>query len=321
MCTHGASTTAIATALAVHNLTLPDDNSVPTPGNLNRYLSAYQYHDDCTSSNCVGRVPLELFIALSSKYQLYPTRTVTPLRSRTCDRVVKGRSFVFLETASKVQYLVTRCHSKDNNYVYVRNTMNGKDELTPLSHFVESTLIHMSRRTHSLTTVPKSYPLYKQCDGRWGQHMMVTKTLCAVGCLVSSVSMALNGWGIKSNGHPSNPGSLNDWLRGHSGYVDGNLFAMDRLPNICPSGSGCTVTWPTDGYHGNNDLNSETIIGYLARKRIVIAHVREKTHFVLGIGWMNDRKTLLVNDPAGRNETRFNMATGVNGWRLYDFKI
>src|SRR4051812_12239782 len=65
--------------------------------------------------------------------------------------------------------------------------------------------------------IPFKYPLYKQCDPRyvannvlihdlkliiykknkfgcrWGNNMMENITVCSVGCLMSSVSMALGG--------------------------------------------------------------------------------------------------------------------------------
>ena len=33
--------------------------------------------------------------------------------------------------------------------------------------------------------IPFEYPLYHQCDDNWGSDMMVTKTICQVGCLMS----------------------------------------------------------------------------------------------------------------------------------------
>lgn len=41
--------------------------------------------------------------------------------------------------------------------------------------------------------VPKSYPLYKQCNASWGNDIIETTTVCKVGCLMSSTSMALAG--------------------------------------------------------------------------------------------------------------------------------
>ncbi len=206
--------------------------------------------------------------------------------------------------------------------VAVRNTETGANDITSLASFTTITeLRRVPKHAVALETIPKKYPLFKQCDTRWGSDMMVNKNLCAVGCLVSSTAMALNGFGITAaHDAASNPGTLNTWLRAHEGYVGNNMFAQDRLPPIC-KGKSCSVVWPADGFHSNNDLSRETIISYLTRGRVVIAHVRDKTHFVLGVGWDNaNRDVLLVHDPAGRNETRFSMTAGVNGWRLFDMK-
>jgi hypothetical protein len=43
-------------------------------------------------------------------------------------------------------------------------------------------------------------------------------TICGQGCAMSCLSMALNRAGIEINGQPSNPGSLNAWLRKNDGY-------------------------------------------------------------------------------------------------------
>ena len=45
-------------------------------------------------------------------------------------------------------------------------------------------------------TVPMAYPLFKQCDPTWGNDTIVDKTVCQVGCLMSSCAMALDGHGI-----------------------------------------------------------------------------------------------------------------------------
>ena len=70
--------------------------------------------------------------------------------------------------------------------------------------------------------VPVPYRLLKQCDPAWGSNTIHVKTVCAVGCLMSSVSMALrqrrieipDAGGVKRN---ATPGALNAWLLRHAG--------------------------------------------------------------------------------------------------------
>ena len=60
--------------------------------------------------------------------------------------------------------------------------------------------------------------------------MMDTKTVCSVGCLMSSTSMGLSGTDIKIKVVDANPGTLNEWLRNNDGTDD-----------ICENYSSCTV--------------------------------------------------------------------------------
>ena len=43
----------------------------------------------------------------------------------------------------------------------------------------------------------RTYPLYKQCDSKWGNEHLGTSqnTICKAGCLMSSIAMALAGCG------------------------------------------------------------------------------------------------------------------------------
>ena len=58
---------------------------------------------------------------------------------------------------------------------------------------------------------------------RWLCYIQETTTVCAVGCLMSSISMAIHGKDIpipaNTSSHyvPSNPGTLNTWLRDNDG--------------------------------------------------------------------------------------------------------
>ncbi len=47
----------------------------------------------------------------------------------------------------------------------------------------------------------------------WANDTMINQTVCHVGCLMSSVSMALRKNGILIDGKPATPGTLNAWLR------------------------------------------------------------------------------------------------------------
>ena len=57
----------------------------------------------------------------------------------------------------------------------------------------------------------RAYPLYKQCNDVWRDEKMGnTTTICKDGCLMSSVSMFMNG--LLIDGKEANPSTLNAWL-------------------------------------------------------------------------------------------------------------
>eukprot|EP00466_Bigelowiella_natans_P013340 jgi/Bigna1/54449/estExt_Genewise1Plus.C_340049 len=172
-------------------------------------------------------------------------------------------------------------------------------------------------------TIPFEYPLFKQCDPAWGSDLMVTTTICKVGCLMSSTSMALNGSGIHINATltsggaveaiSTNPGSLNKWLQANGGYDGQNDMYEDVIPKVDSS----RIKWASDAMHKTNDLPFEKIQEYVSKPRVVIANVLKGRHFVLVTGWGDDGDTLYVNDPGFEVET-YSYSQDVVGWRIFD---
>jgi len=166
--------------------------------------------------------------------------------------------------------------------------------------------------------IPRNYPLYKQCNSSWANNVMTHKTICQVGCLMSSTAMALYGYGIKTpDGAAVNPATFNTWLKAHGGYV-GDGLAEGVVPKMSPG----RIVWPSDGMHTKNDLSIDTVRSYLQKGRVMIANVNHGGHFVLGIGYDNaagKETTLLVHDP-GFDRTSYDLKTDVMGWRIFDLK-
>lgn len=180
--------------------------------------------------------------------------------------------------------------------------------------------------------VPLAYPLRKQCDPAWADDVIHIKTVCAVGCLMSSTSMALRQRGVPipvdtpaeeapaafPTARPpveATPGSLNAWLRTHGGYVPGT----DDLEESAVSGlDPQRIRWTNASMHTTNDLSWSHVVGLLDSGAAVIANVLHGRHFVLVVGY--DRATsgdvLYVNDP-GFWRSSYSFADDVVGWRLY----
>lgn len=134
----------------------------------------------------------------------------------------------------------------------------------------------------------RTYPLYKQCDSKWGNEQLGTSsnTICKAGCLMSSVAMALAG-----TGHNYNPSTLNHWLKGHGGYVSGDLFVW---------GSVNPIGLKYIGKVANSNIASSLEAGH-----VVILNVHNGGHWVLAHSMSGS--TIHVNDP-GYSTTSYTLA-------------
>ena len=134
----------------------------------------------------------------------------------------------------------------------------------------------------------RTYPLYKQCDSKWGNEQLGTSsnTICKAGCLMSSVAMALSGVGKNYN-----PGTLNTWLKGHGGYVSGDLFVWASVNSL--------------GIKYVGKVANSNIASNLASGHIVILNVHNGGHWVLATSMSGS--TIQVNDP-GYSTTSYTLS-------------
>lgn len=147
--------------------------------------------------------------------------------------------------------------------------------------------------------------------------MMVTKTICQVGCLMSSTAMGLAGSNIPIEVNPeilSDPQTLNQWLIANDGYTDGNNLIETQVPLIDPE----RIFWLDDAFHKTNDLTYEEVCQFLDKGRIMIANVNNGGHFVLLTGYSTtDGDTFVVNDPGYHRDT-YSHKNDVVGYRIFD---
>ncbi len=139
----------------------------------------------------------------------------------------------------------------------------------------------------------RSYPLYSQCDSKWANDKMGTssKTICQIGCLMSSASMALAG-----TGKSYNPGTLNKWLTSNGGYASGNLFVWASINKLGLS---------FQGFFANSKIKEKLDAG-----NVVICNVHNGAHWVLATGYSGDN--IKVNDP-GYSTTSYPLSAIVEG--------
>lgn len=134
-------------------------------------------------------------------------------------------------------------------------------------------------------------PNYKQCDARWGSNLLAQgpKTICQIGCAMTSVAMILADRGVVINGKLVDPGSLNDWMNKNEGY-SGNLIIWGSVNDL----SSCK-------YMGkkNQFVEYEQILKVGYGYQYLILNVKSGGHWVLLQG-LNENNEYIVNDP-GRN--------------------
>ena len=138
-------------------------------------------------------------------------------------------------------------------------------------------------------TCERSRTLYKQCGQSWSNDKLADKTICQVGCLMSSVSMALHSRGKSIDGKSSNPGTLNAWLKTHGGY-SGNLFIWG---SVSPLGLKFST-------HTTNHADIKNCLCNSGCE--VILNVNQGGHYVLATGY--DGSGYAVNDP-GYSKSRY----------------
>ena len=135
-----------------------------------------------------------------------------------------------------------------------------------------------------LLAVSAAYPLFKQCDSRWGNNALGTSatTICRAGCLMSSISMVVNDCGKQVDGQSANPGTLNNWLKNHGGYVSGDLFVWG---SVAPFGLS---------FVGFSSADADIKNHYNAGNAVIL-NVNNGGHFVLMTG--HTAAGYSVNDP------------------------
>jgi len=173
-----------------------------------------------------------------------------------------------------------------SNYVWWLVKLNNGKEGWGASDF-------LTRNTAAQCTQRPNYPLYKQCDGRWGGDKLgASSTICRVGCLMSSMAMAMQGLGKKINGQNVTPKNLNAFLMGNGGY-SGNLFV-----------------WGAVSRFGFSYLGQPTAIAtikqHICNNRVVIMQVDQGRHWVLAKSVNADGSIGIMDPSPNRNSVRPN---------------
>ena len=111
---------------------------------------------------------------------------------------------------------------------------------------------------------------------------------------MTSISMALNGYGYKVDGKGSDPGVLNQWLVHNYGYEcaggDCNNLVLQQIHKL-----NATILYK--GEPTSTSLGLNGTLQLMKEGNVLIAHVRNRTHFVLVDGYDDGKKEFSVLDP------------------------
>lgn len=305
ICGEGCAMTSTAMALAALGVQL--NGSAITPQTFNQWLIANNGYE-CIDNDCDNLV-LTAPERLSSVMSLIG-ETQKPSFTEIVDDIMYNR-------------IIHVAHVHNNShFVLLVGVDSTASEEAFLVHdpFYNSTSYPYANISDIIRFKIDVYPVYKQCDPRWGNVTMGTDgdTICGVGCLMSSISSALAGTGITVNGATATPLTVDRFLQANGGFVSGT---SDLKESVIPKINPLRVQWPSDGMHLTNDIPLATIKEYLDQKvpRIVIANVMQGQHFVLVVGYRSDNDTLVVND-SGFNRNTYSYSQDVVGWRLFNMR-
>ena len=137
-------------------------------------------------------------------------------------------------------------------------------------------------------TVNRSSPLYKQCDSRWGSNGLgSSSTICAVGCLMCSVSYDMAGAGKTINGQTATPAVLNSYHNTNGGY-SGNLYVWGAVEKF--------------GLRYEGQVTDKSVLkSNICANKMVILNVKNGGHWVLAVSYDGD--TFTVNDSGATRYT------------------
>jgi hypothetical protein len=138
-------------------------------------------------------------------------------------------------------------------------------------------------------------PKYYQCGQSWSPDPLNNgpKTICQVGCAMTSLAMILANQGVQLSKALANPGTLNTWLKTNNGYSGQSLiWSASNALSSCKYQDKVT------------DINT-IIREVIDTSKHFILNVHSGGHWVLAVGYDPNTKLFLVNDPGSQSTTTY----------------
>lgn len=308
ICGEGCAMSCVS--MALNGLKYTVDGAALDPGTFNAWLEDHDgYH--CMDGDCNNLI-LTMIDKFTNGHVTFVGENLQ--QKPSVEEIQNGlemNSTIYLaHVRNRTHFvLVTGWNAADSNFF-----VNDPNHDIPAYNYSDmADLIVYRIHPQNKPVVPTQYPLFSQCDPRWGNDTMNSTTICEVGCLMSSLSMVLNEKAILISGQAVTPQVLNAWLRDNGGYDGDNDLQESVVPMISPA----RISWPANGKHTTNDIPFDTIMTILQSGQPVIANVMNGAHFVLVIGYDPvDGDTLYVNDPYFNIRT-YSYTRDIVGWRMF----
>lgn len=166
---------------------------------------------------------------------------------------------------------------------------------------------------------------WKQCDPRWGNMYVGSKTICRIGCALTSVSIQLARSGAQLNvSGEFNPGTFMQTHKSNGGFID-NTITWD-VSRIAPN---FKLIASHEALFGTKENKINTLKKYAADGEYIVLGVRHGIgqdigHYVA----YNDSSTdeIFVFDPAGNTTGKLfhdypAMANAITSFQVVRYKV
>lgn len=166
---------------------------------------------------------------------------------------------------------------------------------------------------------------WKQCDPRWGNMYVGSKTICSIGCALTSISIQLARSGAQLNvSGEFNPGTFMQTHKSNGGFIDNTItWNVSRIaPNF-------KLIASHEALFGTKENKINTLKKYAADGEYIVLGVRHGIgqdigHYVA----YNDSSTdeIFVFDPAGNTTGKLfhdypAMANAITSFQVVRYKV
>lgn len=166
---------------------------------------------------------------------------------------------------------------------------------------------------------------WKQCDPRWGNMYVGSKTICSIGCALTSISIQLARSGVQLNvSGEFNPGTFMQTHKSNGGFID-NIITWN-VSRIAPN---FKLIASHEALFGTKENKINTLKKYAANGEYIVLGVRHGVgqdigHYVAYNDSSSDE--IFIFDPAGNTTGKLfhdypAMANAITSFQVVRYKV